>query len=45
MYRFLKQTYGILLTIYIKEKSPMFQVERRNLIIQLLQEHGRVTVE
>lgn len=45
MYRFLNRTYNILAKIYIEGKNPMFQLERRNLIIQYLEEHGRVTVE
>lgn len=42
---FLNQTYNVLPKIYIEGKNPMFQLERRNLIIQYLEEHGRVTVE
>lgn len=45
MYIFLNQTYNVLPKIYIEGKNPMFQLERRNLIIQYLEEHGRVTVE
>lgn len=45
MNRFLNRTYNILAKIYIEGKNPMFQLERRNLIIQYLEEHGRVTVE
>ena len=45
MHIFLNQTYNVLPKIYIEGKNPMFQLERRNLIIQYLEEHGRVTVE